>query len=172
MNNSNSDITFSKYFVWIAWILAFGLLIFVFQDYLDQQWNPNTEPNYKLSANGKAEVKLQQNRQGHYLTTGAINETKVTFLLDTGATNVSIPAHIADKLALKRYTAHIAHTANGAVKVYATKIEQLRIGNIFLYDVAASINPGMKSDEILLGMSALKKVEFTQSGKQLTLREQ
>jgi len=172
MNNSQNDISLGKYFVWIAWVIAFVLLIFVFQDVLDRQWNPNSEPNYSLSDSGKAEVRLDQNKQGHYLTTGAINESKVTFLLDTGATNVSIPVHIANKLGLKRYSAHIANTANGSVKVYATKIDQLRIGNIFLYDVAASINPGMKSDEILLGMSALKKVEFSQSGKQLTLREQ
>ena len=172
MNDSQDSITLGKYFSWIAWILALALLIFVFQEFINKQWNPNTAPDYSLSSDGKAEVRLQQNRQGHYLTTGSINESKVTFLLDTGATNVSIPAHIANQLGLKRYGSHIAHTANGTVKVFKTRIGQLRIGNIFLYDVAASINPGMKSDEILLGMSALKKVEFSQSGKQLTLREQ
>jgi len=62
-------------------------------------------------------------------------------------------------------------TANGMVTVYKTEIEQLSIGNIFLYNVAAHINPAMKSDAILLGMSALKKVEFSQKGKLLTLRE-
>jgi len=172
MNDSQENISIGKYFSWIAWLLALALLIFVFQEFLDKQWNPNTEPEYSLSTDGKAEVHLQQNRQGHYLSTGSINEYKVTFLLDTGATNVSIPAHIANQLGLERYGSHIANTANGSVKVFETRIEQLRIGNIFLYDVAASINPGMKSDEILLGMSALKKVEFSQSGKQLTLREQ
>jgi aspartyl protease family protein len=48
---------------------------------------------------------------------------------------------------------------------------KISIGNIFLYNVAAHINPAMKSDAILLGMSALKEVEFSQKGKQLTLRE-
>jgi aspartyl protease family protein len=63
------------------------------------------------------------------------------------------------------------HTANGQVTVIKTLIKELRIGSIVLYDVAANINPGMKSDEILLGMSALKRVEFSQRGKELTLRE-
>ncbi|MEW6989287.1 TIGR02281 family clan AA aspartic protease [Colwelliaceae bacterium 6441] len=161
-----------KLFIWIAWLLVLLLLAFVFQDILEEQWNPNSQPEYKLTAKGKAEVILQQNRQGHYITQGKINDQKVVFLLDTGATNVSIPAHIADELQLKSFGSHIAQTANGNVTVYRTQIDQLNIGNLFLYNVSASINPGMKTDEILLGMSALKKVEFSQSGKQLILREQ
>ena len=161
-----------RYFIWVAWILALLILVYAFQNILEQQWNPNSQPSYYLSDSGKAEVHLKQNRQGHYVTQGKINDQTVTFLLDTGATNVSIPAHIAEQLNLTRYRSYYAQTANGSVKVYQTKIAQLSIGNIFLYNVTASINPGMQSNEILLGMSALKKVEFSQSGKQLILREQ
>lgn len=163
---------FGKYFIWVAWIIAIGLMVFVFQSLLDEQWNPNAAPESKLTESGKAEVHLAQNKQGHYVANGTINNNNVVFLLDTGATNVSIPAHIAEQLHLQRYGSYIAQTANGNVRVYQTKIDQLSIGNIYLYDVSASINPGMKSDEILLGMSALKKVEFSQLGKQLILREQ
>ncbi|MFT7219372.1 MAG: aspartyl protease family protein, partial [Candidatus Azotimanducaceae bacterium] len=35
----------------------------------------------------------------------------------------------------------------------------------------ASINPGMTTGAILLGMSALGQIEFTQSGDTLTLRQ-
>jgi len=160
-----------KVFIWFAWIIALGLLVYVFQKILDNQWNPNSQPETSLSDSGKAEVRLMQNRQGHYLTDGKINGQTVVFLLDTGATNVSIPVHIAEQLELQSYGSQIANTANGSVRVYQTKLDQLSIGHIYLYDVSASINPGMKSDEILLGMSALKKVEFSQSGKQLILRE-
>lgn len=160
-----------KIFIWIAWIIVLALLVFVFQDVLEKQWNPNVQPEYRLTESGKAEVRLLQNKQGHYVTQGKINDQKVTFLLDTGATNVSIPAHIADKLQLTSSGSHVAQTANGNVRVYKTTLDQLNIGNLFLYNVSASINPGMKSDEILLGMSALKKVEFSQSGNLLILRE-
>jgi aspartyl protease family protein len=161
-----------KIFVWFAWLFALGLLVFFFQDVLDKQWNPNEEPQVSLNAKGKAEVRLQQNRQGHYVVQGAINETPVVFLLDTGATEVSIPAHIADKLQLESFASSRVNTANGSITVYQTKLDQLSIGNIYLYDVAAHINPSMQSNEILLGMSALKRVEFSQIGKQLVLREQ
>ncbi|MEW6981349.1 TIGR02281 family clan AA aspartic protease [Colwelliaceae bacterium 6471] len=170
---TEDDVTnkMGKYFVWIAWLLAIGLVTFFFQDLLDKQWNPNTNPEVYLNQSGQAEVRLEQNRHGHYVTQGMINELSVTFLLDTGATQVSIPGHIAQQLNLPRGIDYRVQTANGTVTVYQTKLEQLQIGNIFLYNVAAHINPAMQSDEILLGMSALKRVEFSQTGKQLILRE-
>lgn len=160
-----------QYFTWIAWLLALGLLVFFFQDILEQQWNPNSDPEYYLSEQGRAEVHLKQNRQGHYLSNGTINAQAVTFLLDTGATQVSIPKHIAQQLSLPKYGQYPVETANGRVMVTQTKITQLSIGNIFLEDVSAHINPGMRSDEILLGMSALRRVEFRQTGNRLILRE-
>jgi aspartyl protease family protein len=172
MTEHYTSTNFGKGFIWVAWFIAIALLVFVFQDLLEQQYNPNQEPKLSLQANGKAEVILQQNRQGHYVTNGAINGSEVTFLLDTGATQVSIPAHIAKRLGLAAGANQRVQTANGSIIVYQTQLNELRIGNIYLYNVAAHINPSMAADEILLGMSALKRVEFSQIGKQLILREQ
>ncbi|SEK93163.1 aspartyl protease family protein [Colwellia chukchiensis] len=172
MTEHDPSSNLGKSFIWLAWIIAIALLVFVFQDLLEQQYNPNQEPKLSLQANGKAEVILQQNRHGHYVTNGAINGSQVTFLLDTGATQVSIPGHIAKDLGLRAGATMRVQTANGSINVYQTQLNELRIGNIYLYNVAAHINPSMASDEILLGMSALKRVEFSQTGKQLILREQ
>lgn len=161
----------AKTFVWLAWIIGLALLMFLFQDVLDEQYNPNSRPEMRLTESGQAEVILDQNRQGHYVTRGTINDTPVTFLLDTGATQVSIPAHIAEDLGLVAQGSYRVQTANGSISVYKTEIAQLSLGNIFLYNVAAHINPAMKADEILLGMSALKQVDFYQTGKQLILRD-
>ncbi|GLX77778.1 hypothetical protein tinsulaeT_11180 [Thalassotalea insulae] len=168
--NDNSSV-FGRYFIWLAWIIAIILLIYLFQDLLEKQWNPNQQPEYRLTNAGQAEVVLQQNHYGHYVTQGTINGYPVTFLLDTGATSVSIPAHLAKQLELTKTGSYLVQTANGSVRVFQTHINELTIGNIILNDVNANINPGMQADEILLGMSALKKVEFTQSGKQLVLRQ-
>ncbi len=172
MTEIDSTNKMGKIFIWLAWIFALALLVFFFQDVLDKQWDPNKDPQISLSSQGKAEVKLQQNRQGHYVVHGEINEMPVVFLLDTGATQVSIPAHIAEELQLKGNRESRVNTANGTTTVYQTKLQQLSIGNIYLYDVSAHINPSMQSNQILLGMSALKRVEFSQVGKQLILREQ
>ena len=173
-NHNENDQTndFGRYFTWVAWLIAIGLLAFGFQELLENQWNPNKQPDVYMTSDGLAEVHLQQNRHGHYVTRGGINGNEVTFLLDTGATQVSIPQRVADKLNLNKFGSYRVQTANGSVFVYQTNIEELRIGNIFLYNVAANINPAMQSDEILLGMSALRQVEFRQIGQQLILREQ
>ena len=97
MTEADSTNKIAKIFVWLAWIIAIALLMFFFQDVLDKQYNPNNQPQVGLNSSGQAEVVLKQNRQGHYVSKGTINEFSVTFLLDTGATQVSIPAHIADK---------------------------------------------------------------------------
>ncbi len=171
MTDPDPTTTLAKTFTWLAWIIALLLLMFLFQEVLDKQYNPNNQPEVRLSAGGQAEVILAQNKQGHYLARGTINGYAVTFLLDTGATQVSIPAHIAEQLNLDASGNYRVQTANGSVTVYKTEIGQLSLGNIFLYNVAAHINPAMKSDQILLGMSALKQLDFYQTGKQLILRE-
>lgn len=158
-------------FTWISWFIGFLLLVFVFDGVLESQYNPNQSVTSQINRTGQASVTLQQNRLGHYVLNGLINEQEVTFLLDTGATSVSVPGHIAHQLNLKPQGSYVVSTANGSVKVFRTTLSTLSIGEITLYNVAANINPAMNSDEILLGMSALKQVEFSQTGDQLILRE-
>lgn len=152
-----------------AWVMGLGLLGAYFSGMLDKRDNPNQDPlSFRTEAG--VQVQLVQNRMGHYVTSGKINGQEVTFLLDTGATNVSIGASLGESLGLipgRRYT---AMTANGRVTVAQTNIKELKIGDITLYNVDANLNPGMASDKILLGMSALKQLEWTQRGEVLTLK--
>jgi aspartyl protease family protein len=154
----------------IACILGMGLLTMFFSEAEEHQRNPNRSPSTQINAQS-LEVVLERNRQGHYLVNGTINHRSAEFLLDTGATDVVIPAQLAAEYGLRRGTKAIASTANGNVTVYSTMIDQLTIGDITLYGVRASINPGMPPPAILLGMSALKQIEFFQRGGTLTLRQ-
>lgn len=154
----------------VAWILVLGLATYYFDHFLDQQRNPNQDVSYS-EGNGAREVMLQRNRQGHYLSSGKINGMDVAFLLDTGATNVSVPKSVADKLRLQRGPEIDVITANGTIPVNMTVLAQVQLGNIVMHDVRASINPYMEGEEILLGMTFLKHLEFTQRGEQLILRQ-
>jgi aspartyl protease family protein len=154
----------------IALILGIAMMTMFFGGELERQRNPNQNPESAMNAEA-VEINLKRNRQGHYVVTGSINNRPVEFFLDTGATDVVVPAAMADKLLLKRGRPGQAMTANGTVTVYNTSIDQLKIGDIVLYNVKASINPGMAPPSILLGMSALGQVGFVQSGDSLTLRQ-
>lgn len=154
----------------IAVVLGMGLLTFYFTGVEERQRNPNQAPQ-SLVYSQSVEVPLKRNRQGHYLVIGSINGHDVEFLLDTGATDVVVPERTARRLGLTYGRRGRAMTANGAVTVFSTRIAKLQIGEITLYDIDASINPGMGSGAILLGMSALSKIEFSQRGNTLTLRQ-
>ena len=154
----------------VAWLILLGLLALFFNDYLTDRQNPNQLPTSSTTTGG-VEVVLQPNYQHHYLVSGLINDQKVTFLLDTGATDVVIPDSLAPRLGLSRGRAHYANTANGAIQVYTTRLKSVAIGDIRLSDVRASLNPAMDGDVILLGMSALKEIEFTRRGELLILRQ-
>ena len=153
------------------WVLIFALLAFLFQDVLDKQYNPNKQQISRLTTDNIRELVLQRNHFGHYVVDGLINNQAVTFLLDTGATDVSIPAKTADKLGLQRGKKMVYQTANGKAAVFATTINQISIGNIELENIRATINPNVKDMDVLLGMSFLKKLEFTQRGNTLTIKQ-
>lgn len=151
-----------------GWIAALALLTLVFGRWEGTQINPNQNPD-SITGAAQTRVVLEANRQHHYVATGTINGITVTFLLDTGATHVSVPAHLADRLQLERGRPMTSQTANGQITVYATRIDTLSLGGIQLRDLRGALNPGMTGDEILLGMSALKQVEWHRKGSQLTL---
>ena len=155
----------------LFWALLLLLLFFFFQSALERVTNPNREVLTTVTAQGVKEVELQRNRQGHYLASGAINGYPVTFLLDTGATDVAIPGDLARQLGLQGGALVPSQTAAGTVMARTTRLERVALGEIELRDVPASILAEMEGEEVLLGMSFLKELEFTQRGETLILRQ-
>ncbi len=151
---------------WLASLALLGVLYLFFDSNLQARNNPNRQ----LQIAPGAELILQRGRSGHYVFPGEINGRPVSFLLDTGATLVSVPAHLAVELGLVAGAPQQSVTANGTVATRATQIGVLAFGPFRLSDVRANLNPGMTDDQILLGMSVLKQMEFTQRGDTLVLR--
>jgi len=157
--------------VYAAWILAALLLTWVFSGLLDRQRNPNVGVQTSTGADNVKEVVLKRNRFGHYVANGEINGGTVEFLLDTGATVVSVPIGLARRLQLQAGASRVVETANGPMVTYATTLNSVKIGDIELTNVAASINPNSGSREVLLGMTFLKHLELFQRGDTLTIRQ-
>lgn len=155
----------------LFWIAVMALLTLYFGDVLERQRNPNRDVNSAITEGGAREVVLTRNRMGHYVATGNINGEDVVFLLDTGATGVAVPALLAQRLELPRGREIIMRTANGQARGYQTRLTEVGLGDIRLQGVDATITPGLQTNEVLLGMSFLKHIEFTQRGNTLTLRQ-
>lgn len=155
----------------ISWVILLALLSYLFSRVLEQQNNPNSAPETGTDQSGAAQVVLKRNRAGHYVASGQINGHDVIFLLDTGATDVAISSQLAAKLKLAKGSQRVSQTANGAVISWQTRLTEVGLGDIRLTDVRASVLPSMQGDEVLLGMSFLKRLELVQKGDQLTLKK-
>ncbi len=153
-----------------GWILGFLLLALIFSKVVDHQSNPNQSVATSQSSQFK-EIVLERNRYGHYVFDGEINGKSVTFLVDTGATEISIPANLQTYLQLKAGRSFSVSTANGVVSVYSTRLDELKLGEILLTDIKAHLNPGLPDDQILLGMNVLKNMELVQRGDSLIIRQ-
>lgn len=159
-----------KWMLTLTWVILLVGLTYVFGVFEENKFNPNRNPDGVVTSNFR-EVVLQRNAYNHYVSNGKINGVDVVFMLDTGATDVAVPAQLAQKLSLKPGAPMIVSTANGRAQVRATRIDFLQLGPIELENIRAAISPGMGGEEILLGMSVLKQLDFSQSGDQLTLRQ-
>jgi len=153
---------------WIIIILASYL---AFEYFLENKNNPNKNISAQYDENSKPKVILHMNRSNHYVFNGKINDHNVTFIVDTGASDVVIPEDIANTLGLKKGRARSANTANGIITVYLTRLDSIKIGAITLNNISASINPHMDSEKILLGMSALKHLSMLQRNQLLILTQ-
>ena len=154
----------------LAWVCILAAATYYFSASEMDAINPNRHADAAF-VNGKQSLELEANRDNHYFAPGKINGSKASFLLDTGATTVSIPASLQQKYGLEKEDEGLAYTANGPVIVHTTTIDQLEIAGIVLTDVEATLNPGMNdSDLILLGMSALSRFNITIADGKLTIR--
>ncbi len=154
-----------------AWVLGLALLTWLFAGVLDHQGDPNGMVQAHQLPDGRKEVVLLRNRAGHYVAEGRINGVPVTFLVDTGATDVAIPAAVARRIGIEGGRRTISRTAGGDVVTRAALLRHVDLGGIRLYTIKATILPDMPGDQVLLGMSFLKRLELVQRGRTLTIRE-
>ncbi len=143
-------------FVFFAALAIAGLAAFSTLDFVYQTPESETKPN------GDIVITLKQGQSGHYMATGLINDEKVRFIVDTGATNVAIPMEVAKRLNLPLGLKYETFTANGTGTSYETRIKSIQLGDIRLTDVDASVSVGLQGDQALLGMSFLGRTRVVQ----------
>lgn len=119
------------------------------------------------------EVQIFADSSGMYTVTGSINGHLTNFLVDTGATHIAMNADHAQRLGIDfRYTGvkHTVETASGVELAYGITLKSVKVGEIELRDVQASVLDGKHPSDVLLGMSFLGRLDMQRSGQALTLR--
>jgi aspartyl protease family protein len=115
-------------------------------------------------------IVLSAGSGGHFITSGAIDGHPVQFLVDTGATSVSMGAGEAERLGIdyRKGRPTRGNTANGTVTSYLVTLHSVRVGDVEVYDVEAAILPAFNGP-VLLGNSFLSRFQMTRFNDQLVL---
>jgi aspartyl protease family protein len=119
-----------------------------------------------------ASITIAPDGQGMYQVAGSINGFQVSFLVDTGATFISLNRPTARRIGLNYKldgTQSHSTTASGMVPVWLVKLDRVRIGDIELRDVPASVQDMDFPDVTLLGNSFLQRLHLDRQGALLKL---
>jgi aspartyl protease family protein len=122
------------------------------------------------SAGSGSQIVLTAGSGGHFVTQGSINGKAVSFLVDTGATNVALSQTVAEQIGLnyKAGQRTLGQTANGPIVAYRVVLDTVRIGDVQVYNVEAAVLPaGM--EQVLLGNSFLTRFQMKRENDRMTL---
>ena len=122
------------------------------------------------SQGGGSQVVLAAGSGGHFFAEGSINGRSTRFLVDTGATYVSMGVNQAERLGIdyRKGRPGIGDTANGQIAVYKVTLASVRVGDVQVYDVEALIGqPPM--DVVLLGNSFLTRFRMKRDNDTMVL---
>jgi aspartyl protease family protein len=124
------------------------------------------------SDGGGSKIVLTASSGGHFVTTGSINGRTVQFVVDTGATSISMSQAEADRIGLKYKDGQrgFANTANGQVPVNRVMLDNVRIGDVQVYGIEALVVPA-QMPMVLLGNSFLTRFQMKRENDVMTLEK-
>lgn len=147
---------------WPAGVLALVGLVFFAADRLTRT------PTVVHSVPGK-EISVPVARDGHYYLEGAVNGVPITFMIDTGATYVSVGGKFAAAARLPEGIKGHFSTANGTAEGRIVKDLEIVAEGFRVSGLSVAVMP-LGSKQGLLGQNFLKRFEVTQSDGVLRLR--
>jgi len=127
----------------------------------------------KAIQTGQNQITISLSQDNHYYINLKINNQNVRFMIDTGASDITLSQQDAKKIGINlddlTYN-KIYQTANGKTYGASVNLNKIELAGIIFYNIAASVNSSNMGSS-LLGMSFLrnfKKYEFYQDKLILT----
>jgi aspartyl protease family protein len=153
-----------RYFALVV-VVGIGFAIFQGSGGLER---PNGAPGARMTttaahatASSEAwEYVVEAGPQGHFVIEAEVNGVPVTFLVDTGASEIVLTTADAIRLGFDPHRLEYSQrfrTANGEVRGAPVRLRELRVGQFSLYDLNASVNEAPLPVS-LLGMSFLERL--------------
>lgn len=123
-------------------------------------------------AGDRRRIVLHAGSNGHFRTQGQINGRTVNFIVDTGASAVSMSVTDAEAIGLRYQSGQTVQvsTANGVTVGWRVKLSTVRLGSLDVYDVEALVTPA-PMPYVLLGNSYLTRFQMTRTNDQLVLEQ-
>ncbi|MDO8962022.1 MAG: TIGR02281 family clan AA aspartic protease [Methylophilus sp.] len=130
-----------------------------------------------VSAGGGAEstqnqpVNLYADSSGHFFGSMSVNGASLKYVVDTGATAVALNSADAKRANISYLTGEksVASTASGQVVAYRVTLNTVKIGTIVLNNVSAVVIEGGFPEVVLLGMTALNRLDMKRDNSTMTL---
>lgn len=123
-----------------------------------------------VPTSSRERVTLAADPRGMFVADGAINGLPMRFVVDTGATFVSMSAADAARIGLdfRKGRPLMMQTANGTVMKYQVTLDRVRLGAIELSQVEGVVGE-QEMPYVLLGMSFLNRLEMQRDGASMNL---
>jgi len=146
----------------IFWCAVMGLLYMLMTHYLKPK-------QAQVLANG--DLVINRSQDGHFYTIGTINGREAKFMVDTGASLVSVSEKFAQKAFIRGGVPTTFKTANGDQPGRVVEGLGVSIGQVSVTNVAVGIGLRMDDEsQALLGQSFLSKFDITMTKNQMVLR--
>ncbi len=139
----------------LVWVLIFMVLIIGYS--FKERLVSEIMPSRAIESQGVLEIR--QSKDNHFYLDILVNDKKIRFLIDTGASDIVLNTNdaVTAGLDLKRLNFNkIYNTANGQVRGASAKIGKMQIGKMVFRDISVSVNEG-ELDISLLGMTFLER---------------
>ena len=123
--------------------------------------------SHPVVTDGTGIVVIERSHDQQFYVEGAINGYPVTFLVDTGASLVSVSNEFARKIGLPTGAPALFDTAGGRAVGHIVPEASVRVGGIRVDRIRVGVGKGERA---LLGANFLNKVELIQEADRMILR--